>query len=593
MACTRNRAPRQCVRHIRACVALALAAFLIACSEAPPPPPAVAGSAALEAHSAEFRRDIIEVVPGIHVAIGYALANVILIEGDDGVIIVDTTESLVAARTIKAEFDRITDKPVQAIIYTHNHTDHIFGAEAFAAGRDVPVYAHKTTWSHIERIMNVLRPVIETRSFHMFGNYLEAGGEAIINDGIGPALAHSTTGDGDIYGLLPPTHTVDERLEVTIAGRRLVLMHAPGETDDQLLVWLPDEGVLLPGDNVYKAFPNLYTIRGTRYRDVMQWAHSVRLMRSLGAEHLIPSHTRPVSGAEAVDDILQVYGDAIQFVHDQTVRGINQGLDADTLARTVQLPAELAEHPWLQPFYGTVPWSVRAIYNGYLGWFEGNSSALFPTASATRARRLLALAGGADAVLAEAEAQLPADPQWAAELADLVRAASPDSVPVAAELKARALRMLAEVTPNPNARNWYLTDALELEQRITTGPSPISAERVAFAQGFPIAGVLRSMAVNLDPERSAGVNERVVLVFPDQGVQYAVHVRHQVAVIDALPSVPENGSIVVTVPATEWLALMTGQRGFPLALADGTLQVSGGVADTAKLLRFLALFRQE
>ncbi|HAN67495.1 MAG TPA: MBL fold metallo-hydrolase [Halieaceae bacterium] len=571
----------------------ALAAFLIACSEAPAPAPAAAGSAALEAHSAEFRRDIIEVVPGIHVAIGYALANVILIEGDDGVIIVDTTESLEAARTVKAEFDRITDKPVQAIIYTHNHTDHIFGAEAFAAGRDVPVYAHKTTWSHIERIMNVLRPVIETRSFHMFGNYLEAGGEAIINDGIGPALAHSTTGDGDIYGLLPPTHTVDERLEVTIAGRRLVLMHAPGETDDQLLVWLPDEGVLLPGDNVYKAFPNLYTIRGTRYRDVMQWAHSVRLMRSLGAEHLIPSHTRPVSGAKAVDDILQVYGDAIQFVHDQTVRGINQGLDADTLARTVQLPAELAEHPWLQPFYGTVPWSVRAIYNGYLGWFEGNSSTLFPIASATRAQRLLALAGGADAVLAEAEAQLPADPQWAAELADLVRAASPDSVPVAAELKARALRMLAEVTPNPNARNWYLTDALELEQRITTGPSPISAERVAFAQGFPIAGVLRSMAVNLDPERSAGVNERVVLVFPDQGVQYAVHVRHQVAVIDALPSVPEDESVVVTVPATEWLALMTGQRGFPLALADGTVQVSGGMADTAKLLRFLALFRQE
>lgn len=593
MACTRNRAPRQSVRHFRACVALALAAFLIACSEAPGPPPAVAGSAALEAHSAEFRRDIIEVVPGIHVAIGYALANVILIEGDDGVIIVDTTESLEAARTVKAEFDRITDKPVQAIIYTHNHTDHIFGAEAFAAGRDVPVYAHKTTWSHIERIMNVLRPVIETRSFHMFGNYLEAGGEAIINDGIGPALAHSTTGDGDIYGLLPPTHTVDERLEVTIAGRRLVLMHAPGETDDQLLVWLPDERVLLPGDNVYKAFPNLYTIRGTRYRDVMQWAHSVRLMRSLGAEHLIPSHTRPVSGAKAVDDILQVYGDAIQFVHDQTVRGINQGLDADTLARTVQLPAELAEHPWLQPFYGTVPWSVRAIYNGYLGWFEGNSSTLFPIASATRAQRLLALAGGADAVLAEAEAQLPADPQWAAELADLVRAASPDSVPVAAELKARALRMLAEVTPNPNARNWYLTDALELEQRITTGPSPISAERVAFAQGFPIAGVLRSMAVNLDPERSAGVNERVVLVFPDQGVQYAVHVRHQVAVIDALPSVPEDEGVVVTVPATEWLALMTGQRGFPLALADGTVQVSGGMADTAKLLRFLALFRQE
>ena len=594
MARTHNMAPMQRLRHLRSSlVAVALLA-LLACSE--PPAPAevpVAGSAELEAHSAEFRRDIIEVVPGIHVAIGYALANVILIEGDDGVIIVDTTESLQAARAVKAEFDRITDKPVSAIIYTHNHTDHIFGAEAFAEGRDVPVYAHRTTWTHIERIMNVLRPVIETRSFHMFGNYLAAGGERIVNDGIGPALAHSTSGEGDIYGLLPPTHTVDERLEITIAGRRLVLMHAPGETDDQLLVWLPEERVLLPGDNVYKAFPNLYTIRGTRYRDVMQWADSVRLIRSLGAEHLVPSHTRPVSGAAEIDDILEAYGDAIQFVHDQTVRGMNQGLDADALARRVALPAELAAHPWLQPFYGTVAWSVRAIYSGYLGWYQGDSSTLFPTAAGTRAQRLLALAGGASAVLAEAQAQLSVDPQWAAELADLVLEGSPDSVPVAAELKARALRMLAVNTPNPNARNWYLTDALELEGRITTGPSPISAERVAFAGAFPVAGVLRSMAVNLDPERSAGVDERVVFVFPDQDARYAVHVRHQIAVIEPLEAVPEDESLVVTVAATEWLGLLAGQRSFPVALADGTIKVSGGLADTVRLLRFLALFRQE
>ena len=196
-------------------------------------------------------------------------------------------------------------------------------------------------------------------------------------------------------------------------------------------------------------------------------------------------------------------------------------------------------------------------------------------------------------MLAEAQAQLSVDPQWAAELADLVLEGSPDSVPVAAELKARALRMLAVNTPNPNARNWYLTDALELEGRITTGPSPISAERVAFAGAFPVAGVLRSMAVNLDPERSAGVDERVVFVFPDQGARYAVHVRHQIAVIEPLEAVPEDESLVVTVAATEWLGLLAGQRSFPVALADGTIKVSGGLADTARLVRFLALFRQE
>ncbi|MEQ8803599.1 MAG: alkyl sulfatase dimerization domain-containing protein, partial [Haliea sp.] len=512
-------------------LALLCGVVLSACGgdQSPPAPPPVAASEALATHSAEFSRDIVEVVPGIHVAIGYALANVILIEGDDGVIIVDTTESLAAARAIKAEFDRITDKPVAAIIYTHNHTDHIFGAAAFAQGRDVPVYAHATTWSHIERIMNVLRPVIETRSFRMFGNYLAAGGETIVNDGIGPALAHTPGVDTDLFGLLQPTHTFQDRLEVTIAGRTLVLRHAPGETDDQILVWLPEEKVLLPGDNVYKAFPNLYTIRGTRYRDVMQWARSVRSMRDLGAEYLLPSHTRPVAGAAEIDEILRVYSDAIQYVHDQTVRGINQGLDALTLAASIELPSELATHPWLQPFYGTVPWSVRAIYSGYLGWYDGNSSNLFPTPAATRASRLLDLAGGEAAVRAEAEARLPQDPQWAAELADLVLTANPDSVAVAADLKAQALRILASGTPNPNARNWYLTEALELEGRVTVAPSPLTAERVEFARGFPIAGVLRTMAVSLDPARSVGMDQRVVFVFPDQGAQYAIHVRNQVA----------------------------------------------------------------
>ncbi|HEY7776534.1 MAG TPA: alkyl sulfatase dimerization domain-containing protein, partial [Kineobactrum sp.] len=360
------------------------------------------GSAALEAHSQEFRREIIEVVPGIHVAIGYALANVILIEGDDGTIIVDTTESLATAREIRQAFDRITDKPVAAIIYTHNHTDHIFGAAAFTDGREVPVYAHDTTWSHIERIIAVLSPVIETRSHHMFGNYLAAGGERIVNDGIGPFLAHTPGDDAGIYGLLRPTHTFSDKLDVTIAGRKLELIHAPGETDDQLLVWLPEERVLLSGDNIYKAFPNLYTIRGTRYRDVMQWSRTVRDMRELGAEHLIPSHTRPLSGAPAIDELLVAYSDAIQYVHDQTVRGMNRGHDALTLAETVKLPPSLAAHPWLQPFYGTVAWSVRSIYSGYLGWYDGNSSTLFPTPVPERAQRLVALAGGMDNIISDA-----------------------------------------------------------------------------------------------------------------------------------------------------------------------------------------------
>ena len=560
-----------------------------------------AGSAELEAHSAEFERGVVQVTEGVYVAIGYALANTIMIEGDDGVIIVDTTESMEAARRVKAEFDKITNKPVKAIIYTHNHTDHIFGAKAFAPNGGVPVYAHKSTWAHIERIMNVLRPVIGVRSFHMFGSYLESGGERVVNDGIGPALSHSIDGGTDVYGLIKPTHTFSDVMEVTIAGRRLQLIHSPGETDDQIVVWLPDEGVLLPGDNVYKAFPNLYTIRGTRYRDVLKWAKTVGELRELGAQYLVPSHTRPVTGAAEIDDILGAYGDAIQYVHDQTVRGMNRGLDAQDLAETITLPPHLASHPWLQPFYGTVPWSVRSVYDGYLGWFDGNSTTLFPTAKEQKAKRLLALSGGEASVLSAAQQSLDAgDPQWAAELADLVLQAQAEGVEKAKQLKALALRKLASATPNPNARNWYLTDALELEGKMTIDVSGVNAEvspeQAEFAKSFPIEGILKSMAVNLDPVASAGVDQRVVFNFPDRDKQFLVHVRNQVAVVRPMAATDEpraDGALVVTVAAGDWVDLVTGQKNFPLALANGTISVEGGLSDTGELLSFLQLFRAD
>jgi len=584
---------------------LAMSAFaLVGCGgekEAGLPTAPQAGSAELEAHSAEFERGVVQVTEGVYVAIGYALANSIMIVGDDGVIIVDTTESMSAARKVKAEFDKITDKPVKAIIYTHNHTDHIFVAKVFAPNGDVPVYAHQSTWSHIERIMNVLRPVIGVRSYHMFGSYLESGGERVVNDGIGPALDHSIDGGTDIYGLIKPTHTFSDTMEVTIAGRRLQLIHSPGETDDQIVVWLPDERVLLPGDNVYKAFPNLYTIRGTRYRDVLKWSATVGQMRELGAQYLVPSHTRPVIGAAEIDDILGVYGDAIQYVHDQTVRGMNQGLDADELAETISLPPHLASHPWLQPFYGTVPWSVRSVYDGYLGWFDGNSTTLFPTAKKQRAQRLVALSGGAESVLKAAQQSLDAgDPQWAAELADLLLQAESVNVGAAKQLKALALRELAGATPNPNARNWYLTDALALEGKITIDVYGVNAEvtpeQAEFVKSFPIEGILNSMAVNLNPVASAGVDQRVIFEFPDQDKRFQIHVRNQVAVVRKLAAdtgLAGKGEVVVSVNASDWVDLVTGQKGFPLALANGTISVEGGLADTGELLSFLALFRAD
>ena len=178
------------------------------------------------------------------------------------------------AAEVKAEFDEITDKPIRALIYTHNHADHVMGGLAFVPDGKVDVYAHETTNYYINRVANVLRPILRTRSSRMFGSYLRgAGPDSMENVGLGPFVE---TLDPDMtLGLIRPNKTFSDKLRTEICAVKVELVHAPGETNDQLFVWLPDRGVLLPGDNIYKAFPNLYSIRGTLYRDVLAWSRSI------------------------------------------------------------------------------------------------------------------------------------------------------------------------------------------------------------------------------------------------------------------------------------------------------------------------------
>ena len=143
-------------------------------------------------------------------------------------------------------------------------------------------------------------------------------------------------------------------------------------------MWLPERKVLLCGDNIYKSFPNLYTIRGTSYRSPKAWAASVDKMRALHADFLVPSHTRPIVGAEQIDKVLTDYRDAIRYVYDQSIRLMNQGLMPDQIVARLRLPAPLAKSPWLQEFYGKVSWGAKTTFDGNLGWFDGDPAHLQP-----------------------------------------------------------------------------------------------------------------------------------------------------------------------------------------------------------------------
>lgn len=405
----------------------------------------------------EFRKELVKVTEGIWVAVGFGAANTTLIEGDTGAIIIDTMYGTEAAGYALEAFREVTDKPIVAIVITHGHADHKGATSVFQEGGTPQIIARPPAEATLARY-GELASIRRERGRRQFGSDLSPADKI---DGIAPV--HRPTG-GVQAGIVEPTRLMKtEREEISIAGVDLVLLAGPGESPDHLLVWIPEKQVLLGGDNFYMSFPNLYAIRGISYRDVSQWVDTLDSMIKLDAEVLITGHARPVFGGSTVRSVLSDYRDAIDYVLTATLEGANRGMTPDELAAAVRLPARLAEKPYLQEYYGVVEWSVRSIYTGYLGWFNGNPTKLFPLAPRAEAERMVRLAGSKENLLEAAHKSLVlGEHQWACQLLDHLLVLEPDSKELK-QLKAGALRSLGANQSSSNARHYYLSSAEKLE----------------------------------------------------------------------------------------------------------------------------------
>ncbi|WP_417749159.1 alkyl sulfatase dimerization domain-containing protein [Rosistilla oblonga] len=413
----------------------------------------------LNAQQQQFEKGVIQVADNVFTAVGFHGANTSMIVGTDGVIIIDTLFGPSSAADAAEAFRQYSDKPVKAIIYTHSHGDHIGGASAFVGDAKPEIYATESFGS-AEGVNKAVDPIKQKRNVRQFGRKLSPAEST--NRGVAPA----GTKDGDRgEGFLPPTVTVpNSGLKTTIAGIDIEFHISPGETDDAMFIWLPSEKVLFAGDNFYNSFPNLYAIRGTAYRDVLNWSESVGKMAALKPHVVVPGHTMPIAGEAAATAALQDYSDAIRSVYDQTVRGINAGKGPDQLAHEVELPEHLQDKPYLIQFYGTVPHAVRAIYCGLLGWYDGNPTTLNPLEPRIKAKKMAQLAGGTAELTAQMESALEKqDYQWAMELSDHVKWLDDADRKLARKTKIAALRGLAAREYNAPNRNYYLSYANELE----------------------------------------------------------------------------------------------------------------------------------
>ena len=534
-------------------------------------------------HTKEFEKKVLSYeTPGgrIHFAIGFGIANSIMVEGENGNVIIDAADSVYEAEQIYNLFSKKNNNPIRAIIYTHNHGDHTFGAAYYVKSQEVKpqIIAHEDTDYYVQRIMGILNPIITSRSTRMFGTSLPE--EEVINVGIGPNLSVSKSPTGYVK----PDTTFSDTLKLNIEGIEFELYHAPGETNDQIFIWLPKHKALMPGDNIYKTFPNLYTIRGTTHRDVKGWIDSIDHMKTFEPEYLFPSHTKPILGKETIKNALDIYRDAIQYIHDQTIRLMNQGLYPDEIADIIQLPDELANSPYLYEFYGTVRWSVKSIFNGYLGWFSGNPAELDPLSRKDKALRISSLAGGDDRLLEQLHLAVKnKDMQWALELSDYLISLDLFTDEVK-ELRIDALIYEGSRSSNPNKRNYFLTSAFELNGSIRE-TSLLDRTSEDLLHQISIHTLFDVLSTRYNPEGEYTNNYKVCFSFAS-GVTKNITLRNKVAVVS--DNLEENCNLKITSEDIEFKKTLTGLSNPVSQITTGDLIVDGS---STEFLKFLTKFR--
>ena len=533
---------------------------------------------------------LFEVVPGIYQVRGYDLSNMTLVEGNAGVIVIDPLISTECAAAALALYRKHRgERKVSAVIYTHSHVDHFGGvkgvvsAEQVQAG-EVPVWAPAGFLEHAVSENVLAGGAMARRASYMFAPALERGPRGQVDAGIG-----KTTSTGSIT-LIPPTHEAKHTgQETEIDGVPIVFQLVPdSEAPAEMNFFFKDLGVLCIAENAVHCMHNVLTPRGAPVRDSLAWSkylgEAIELFGAR-AEVMFAQHHWPRWGKERVIEHLARHRDMYRYLHDQTLRLANRGLTPTEIAAEVRLPPSLEQTWSCRGYYGTVSHNVRAVYQRYLGFFDGNPAHLDPHPPAEAAWRYVELAGGIDELLAQAHiAFKEGDYRWAAELCSHAVFAEPENAE-ARELQACALEQLGYQAESAVWRNLYLVGAHELRD----GPPPAPKDRrvasADVARALSIEQLWDAMGARLDGPRAWDTTIKLAWDFTDVGERWSVTVENG-ALSAVRDRIDEDRHAKVTLTRAALDAVLLGEGDGPQLFASGAIAVEG---DGAKLGEFLGL----
>ncbi len=393
---------------------------------------------------------LIKVNDHIYQANGFG--NTILVVTEEGNVIIDTSLAGTAWQH-KQNLNSVNDGPVKYVILTHAHKDHSGGLEIWReAGTEVIAQKNQVEFLHYQTRLAGFLSLNAARQFPQFSGFLQQRYQQMKNTGW----------PGNYDARIDATILFDKKYEFELGGTKFVLYHTPGETYDQLSVWIPQYKAVHIADNFSDSYPNMYTLRGTKPRWALEWVDSINKVIKLEPEILVRGHGDPIVGKEKINKTLTRYRDAILYVHNETVRGMNEGKDIFTLMQEIKLPSELD----FGESYGKVIWSIRGIYEGYAGWFDGKSSSMYDLPHEAVYPDVVKLAGGAN-MIANIAAEFVEKGEYvrALLLTDIAIKAEPDNSNVL-NVRISALEKLRDRSNNSNEKGWLSSDINKLREKL-------------------------------------------------------------------------------------------------------------------------------
>lgn len=527
--------------------------------------------------------------------VGNGLSNQTFVEGPEGIIAIDSGESIEEMQAAVDLLREFTQTPIIACIYTHFH--YVNGTQALlgeTGGHPLRVYGHADITGNLRRMSGEIAPRASRGMVHQLGLALPAEGEdALLDCGLGrfyrnPEHAPFTA------GYLPADFNVTTSTTFKIAGLDCELIPAPSDATDSLTIWFPELQLCI-NNLIWPSLYNIYAIRGETYRDPQILLQGIDAIGDLRPSHLLCTHGPPLSGS-AIQPAIIDFRDAIAFLWDQTVRAANLGLGLSEITQSVQLPGRFKRSYFTQQFYGLAEHHVRQIYNGLFGWFDEADQHLLPMPEQTRCERMIAGFGGRAKVIAQIDAALDDneadnDVRWAIELASwLVQAASSSGNKSDQALQddkqrlANALRQAAQTTTASNVRNWCLTRALTLEGRIDTSRFFTHRFRKSELSRHPPATFIPALRVLLDAQKSADMNMELAWLF-GPNMRTGLRIRHGVAI----PTTGLHADYSLTLSAETWAEILCGETNFWIAEEKGLVSISGDRSDVKKYLACLEI----